>query len=86
MPVLLANWQAHFAHHRVEIEVREQVRAPPRTWVRHIDAERQCRRQSWAQRRLYNTSNAKVNIAIPECLAEEAHEGEPGSPQQRHDN
>lgn len=69
MPVLLANWQAHIARHRVEIEVREQVRAPPRPWVRHTDAERQCRRQTWAQRRLYNTSNAKVKITITEYSA-----------------
>lgn len=66
MPALLANWQAHMARHRVEVEVREQVRAPRRAWVRHSDAERQCRRQTWAQRRLYNTSDAKVKITITE--------------------
>lgn len=66
MPALLADWQAHVARHRVEVEVREPVATPGRRWIRPSEAARQCRRQTWAQRRLYNASNAKVKIAITE--------------------
>lgn len=68
MPALLADWQAHVARHRVEVEVREPVGTTGRRWVRPSEAARQCRRQTWAQRQLYNASNAKVRITITEYV------------------
>lgn len=68
MPAVLADWQAHVARHRVEVEVREPVGTPGRRWIRPSEAARQCRRQTWVQRRLYNASNAKVKIVITEYV------------------
>ncbi len=64
MPALVAAWRDHVGRMALEVEVIEPAAPPPhRPWVRENAARRQCRRQTWAERRAYNTTEAKVKVS-----------------------
>ena len=70
MPVLLARWQAYASQHRVEVTLEAPAsQAAERAWIRQTSAHRQCRRQTWTEKRAYNALKGRAKIVLTQYAA-----------------
>ena len=70
MPVLLECWRTYASQHRVEVTLEAPVRATAeRPWIRQTSARRQCRRQTWTEKRAYNALKVKAKVVLTQYAA-----------------
>ena len=70
MPVLLECWRTYARQHHVEVTLEAPV--PPmaeRAWIRQTSAHRQCRRQTWTEKRAYNALKVQAKVVLTQYVA-----------------